>query len=350
LRVRSPATKDIGYLRRVINEFRLPYALLRGLRQSGLHEQRWDGVVWYSPTIFLAPIVRQLRRKSGCRSYLILRDIFPEWAVNMGLMKRGPAYLFFKAIENSQYGVADVIGVQSPGNLDYLKHWAMQRGRRVEVLNNWLSERPNLGCRINLAESHLAGKKIFGYIGNMGVAQGLDVFIELASKLRERVGFVFVGRGSDAERLRREARGRGLSHVVFHDEIDPGEIPGFLSQCHVGIVSLDPRHKTHNIPGKFIAYMHGGVPVLANVNSGNDLVELIGAERVGQACISCDVLRLQSLAEGLLSDSKEHAAMSRRAKMLAHRSFSAERAATQIVAALARDDNAPPQDLTSTSQ
>jgi hypothetical protein len=63
--------------------------LLRARRQSGLGRERWDGVVWYSPTIFLGPIVRVLRRESRCRSYLILRDIFPEWAVDMGLMRRG---------------------------------------------------------------------------------------------------------------------------------------------------------------------------------------------------------------------------------------------------------------------
>jgi len=63
--------------------------------------------------------------------------------------------------------------------------------------------------------------------------------------------------------------------VLFYDEIDPDEIPGLYAQCHVGIVALDPRHKTHNIPGKFLSYMQSGLPVLASINPGNDLVELI---------------------------------------------------------------------------
>jgi hypothetical protein len=54
--------------------------------------------------------------------------------------------------------------------------------------------------------------------------------------------------------------------VVFHDEIHPDEIPGLYAQCHVGMVALDPRHKTHNIPGKFLTYMQSGLPVLANIN------------------------------------------------------------------------------------
>src|SRR6266446_4830708 len=88
IRCRTPDNKDIEYVRRTINELRLPYVLLRALRQSKLSTARWQGVVWYAPSIFLGPIVRTLRRESGCRSYLILRDIFPEWAVDMGLMGR----------------------------------------------------------------------------------------------------------------------------------------------------------------------------------------------------------------------------------------------------------------------
>ncbi|WP_211160137.1 hypothetical protein [Aromatoleum aromaticum] len=54
------------------------------------------------------------------------------------------------------------------------------------------------------------------------------------------------------------------------------------AQCHVGVVALDRRHKTHNIPGKFLTYMQSGLPVLANINPGNDLVDLIDSEQVGR--------------------------------------------------------------------
>src|SRR5260221_13589252 len=63
LRCRTPPTKDIGYVRRTINEMRLPHALLRAVRASDLRREQWDGLVWYSPTIFLAPVVRVLRRE-----------------------------------------------------------------------------------------------------------------------------------------------------------------------------------------------------------------------------------------------------------------------------------------------
>ncbi len=137
IRLKSPKTKDIGYVLRTIGEFRMPFSMLHNLRKCPLANEKWDGVVWYSPTIFLGPFAKALKQSSQCRSYLIIRDIFPEWAVDMGLMGRGLPYRFFKAIANYQYSVADVIGAQAPGNLAYFTDWASQPGRRVEVLQNW---------------------------------------------------------------------------------------------------------------------------------------------------------------------------------------------------------------------
>ncbi len=79
IRLLAPRTKDMGYARRTIGEFLLPFAMLRNLRRSPLASQRWDGVLWYSPTIFLGPMASALKRSQRCKGYLILRDIFPEW-------------------------------------------------------------------------------------------------------------------------------------------------------------------------------------------------------------------------------------------------------------------------------
>jgi len=113
LRVRAPQTKDVGLVRRALAEMWLPFALLRGLHESGLAATRWEGVVWYSPTIFLGLVAKRVKRASGCRGYLILRDLFPDWAVDPGIMWRGLAYRLLKHVERYQYRQADVIGVQA---------------------------------------------------------------------------------------------------------------------------------------------------------------------------------------------------------------------------------------------
>ncbi len=336
LRLAAPHTKDIGYVRRTIGEFLLPFAMLRHLRQSPLGIVQWDGVVWYSPTIFLGPMAKALKRASGCKGYLILRDIFPEWAVDMGLLRRGLPYRFFKCIEQFQYSVADTIGVQTPANLAYLKAWADNPGRRLEVLQNWLSDEPKVGSSLTVADGLLAGRTIFVYAGNMGVAQGMDILLDLADRLRERsdLGFLFVGRGSDASRLQASAVARRLDNVVFHEELEPWEIPGLFAQCHIGLVALDPRHKTHNIPGKFLTYMQAGLPVLARINPGNDLADLIDREGVGRVCTDDSVISLQRLALELVEDQASPETTAVRCRDLFAKLFSPVTAVQQIVAAL----------------
>ncbi|KPF68704.1 colanic acid biosynthesis glycosyl transferase [beta proteobacterium AAP99] len=336
LRLKAPRTKDIGYVRRTLGELMMPFAMLRNIRKSPFAHERWDGVVWYAPSIFHGPLVSALKKSSGAPSYLIIRDIFPEWAVDMGLMGRGLPYRFFDAVARYQYSVADVIGVQTPGNCKYFESWARGAGRRLEVLQNWLGKRAISRCSIRVDETRLAGRKVFVYAGNMGVAQGMDILLDLAEALCHRtdVGFLFVGRGSEAKRLRGQAYARQLTNVVFLDEIHPDEVPDLYSQCHVGIVALDPRHRSHNIPGKFLTYMQSGLPVLANINLGNDLAHMIRAEGVGQVCETNRLSDLLDLAEVLLGQIDADPGISARCMGLFEREFSVENTVRQIVSAL----------------
>lgn len=336
LRLRAPKTKDVGYVRRTAAEFAMPFSMLRNLRKSPFAQQVWDGVVWYAPSIFHGPLASALKRASGCKGYLIIRDIFPEWAVDMGLMGRGLPYWFFNAVARYQYSVADVIGVQTPGNRGYFERWQRKTGRVLDVLQNWLDKPTQMPCTIRIADTPLAGRKLFVYAGNMGVAQGLDIILDLANRMADRtdVGFVFVGRGSEAKRLRETAAARGLTNMIFFDEIDPDEIPDLYSQCALGILSLDHRHKSHNIPGKFLTYMQNGLPVLANVNAGNDLTALIRQAGVGEVSESNQIDDLVQRAESLLNVIDTDTSLSERCRYLFAQQFLVENAVRKIVAAL----------------
>lgn len=336
LRLKAPRTKDIGYVRRTLGELMMPFAMLRQFRKSPLANEQWDGVVWYAPSIFHGPLAKALKKISGCKGYLIIRDIFPEWAVDMGLMGRSLPYWFFAAVARYQYSVADVIGVQTPGNSGYFEKWREQPGRQLEVLQNWLDKPALACCPIRVNETSFAGRKLFVYAGNMGLAQGMDILLDLAELLRGRtdVGFLFVGRGSESARLKGLAKDRKLDNVLFYDEIHPDEIPDLYAQCSAGIVALDPRHKLHNIPGKFLTYMQSGLPVLANINAGNDLAQMIRDEQVGQVCESNRVDDLVQCANQLLEQIELDAPMPSRCRSLFEREFAVEKTVRQLVAAL----------------
>ncbi len=337
LRLRAPKTKDVNYIRRTFAEFFMPFFMRRNLNKSPLAKERWDGVAWYSPSIFHGPLVRAIKLTSNCKSYLIIRDIFPQWTVDMGLMsKRGLIYFFFNTVARYQYSVADIIGVQTPGNLDYFKDWVVRGNRQLEVLQNWLFDSPTGECSIALAGTKLAGRKIFVYAGNMGVAQGVSAFLDLAALLESRsdIGFLFVGRGSDAAKLADDARLRGLNNVLFYDEIHPDEIPGLYAQCAVGLVALDPKHRSHNIPGKFLTYMQAGLPVLGRINAGNDLVEIIQKNNVGRVSVGRDQKSLEALTHEILNLLDVDRNIKARCRNLYLKLFSPEMAVKQIVCAL----------------
>ncbi len=138
----------------------MPFAMLRNFRKSPLAKEHLDGVVWYSPSIFHGPFVSALKRSSGCRSYLIIRDIFPEWAVDMGLMGRRLPYRFFDAVARYQYSVADVIGVQAPGNLQYFGSGKERSGRQLEVLQNWLGKPAQMRCSIRVEPPRVSWRPV----------------------------------------------------------------------------------------------------------------------------------------------------------------------------------------------
>ena len=338
VRFRAFRSKDVGYVKRTISEIFTPFKMLNGIKKSPISKTKWDGVVWYSPTIFLGPVARYFTKASKCRGYLIVRDIFPEWAVDMGLISKGLPYRVLKLFENYQYSIADVIGVQAKGNLPYFSKWNTKRNTKVEVLNNWLAHTGSKPSSIAVKDTSLAGRKIFIYAGNMGVAQGIEILFQLVINLKEKkdIGFLFVGRGSEMERFRCEATLRSLDNVLFFDQIDADEIPSLYKQCHVGMLSLDVKHKTHNIPGKFLSYIASGLPVLASVNPGNDLIDLINRSRTGRVVCDADVISLVAAANELVHiiDSDGVSSTRKSCIALSEELFRPASAVSQIVAAL----------------
>jgi len=336
LRLRAPLTKDVSYFRRAIAEYRLANVMWKNYRKTPYRVRVYDGVIWYSPTIFLGSLAAKLKQLSNCRSYLILRDIFPEWAVDMGLLRRGLIYRYFKSVEKYQYRQADVIGIQTPSNFSYFSQKHKDLSARVEVLNNWLAPIGSSTSSINISSTTLAGRKILVYTGNIGIAQGIEILISLAETYIQdkQVGFLFVGRGTAVEMLKKQVGIRQLDNVLVHDEIEPNEIPALLAQCKVGLIALDTRHRHDNIPGKFLAYMQAGLPVLATINAGNDLEVMINQNRVGRVITSNNVAELKQQADDLLASLATDDDFSGRCRQLAESRFSSRAAVQQIVAAL----------------
>lgn len=321
---------------RAMQEIQLSRNLWRRAR-AFLCENRCDLILFYSPSIFFGPLVTKLKSLWGCPAYLILRDIFPEWAVDAGILRMGLIYRFFRKMESLQYQAADLIAVQSPSNLEYFGRAFPGNQFHLKVLYNWTAVQEPVLPRTNWrAETGLENKFVFVYGGNIGVAQDMDNLLRLAAALarREDIHFVLLGSGSEVTRLKNNITAQGLRSVHVLPAVSQNEYLSMISECDAGLISLDSRLKTHNIPGKLLSYLYWGLPVLASVNQGNDLFSLLNTNRAGFCFVNGDHENLVAAARRLADNPDLRSEMGRNGRRLLEQTFSVPVAADQIMAHL----------------
>jgi glycosyltransferase involved in cell wall biosynthesis len=343
LRVKGPKLKGIPKVLRAVHEERLSARMWRGGR-AFFESQRFDLVVYYSPTIFFGRLVARLKRRWGCPAYLVLRDIFPQWAVDAGILRKGLVWRFFRHRELQQYAAADVIAVQSARNLEYFREELPGRRYTLEVLYNWSpideGELPRSDLRARLG---LTDEVVFFYGGNIGVAQEMDNILDLARSFppEARVAFVLVGEGSEVPRLKARVESEGIHRVRILSAVGQREYLAMLREVDVGLISLDRKLRTHNFPGKMLGYMQAGLPILASLNPGNDLADVLDDHQAGLWSLSGQHDELRERALRLAGDADLRRRIGANARALLLAKFSAAAAARQVVARWSEEPGAP---------
>lgn len=331
-RVRTGQVKGAPHVIRAVREETISLRMWVAARQF-LVARPCDLIVFYSPTIFFAALVRRLKRLWGCPAYLVLRDIFPKWALDAGLIRKGVVFSFLHRRELQQYAAADIVGVQSPGNLDYFRDELPSRSYRLDVLHNWASldegVLPELHFRENLG---LRDKVIFFYGGNIGIGQDMDNIVRLAEALQDdpRAFFLLAGEGSEVERLKALTAEKRLKNFVLHPALDQRQYLSLLSEVDVGLISLERSFKTHNFPGKMLGYMYSSLPMLASLNPGNDLASVLDQHQAGLWATNGDDRRLLDNARRLLADAELRNRLGTNGRKLLAEKFSAKSAVDQI--------------------
>lgn len=127
-------------------------------------------------------------------------------------------------------------------------------------------------------------KFVVMYAGVIGMAQGMDVVIEVALRLinRHDILFVLVGDGAEKESLVKKAQEEGLNNILFIPFQPVGDIPVFLSAADVLLVHLAPApHRLGTIPAKVLAYMSMGRPLL--VAAEGEAADMVKRSEAGLA-------------------------------------------------------------------
>ena len=232
-----------------------------------------------------------------------------------------------------QFLAADIIGVQSRGNIKFIQKKIFFKTNKVTVLNNWLSQTKIDKCKLNLSNLKFKEKRIVIYSGNMGISQGIETLIGLANSMKDNknIVFLFIGRGTEYLKSKNLCKEIGLQNVFFEDEIPSSQIFDLYSKCFCGLIVLDKKHKTHNIPGKLLSYLRSGLPVFAIVNEKNDLIKLVNKNQVGFATDNFDMKKAHINFTNLLNNIQKDDQIKNRCKKLANTLFSTSIIVEEII-------------------
>ena len=286
LRIKTLELFKVGKVYKALANLLLPYQFYRGLRRNRI-DLNFDLVIIHTPPITLYPVARKIKSRYGAKVYLILRDIFPQNAVDLGLMRDGgPAHRMFRAQEKAMYRICDAIGCMSPGNSEYiLKHNPGIMPDKVHQLPNWMwpSPYPAHHDDVMVRRQYGFGEKfvvIFG--GNIGKPQKMENIVALARACadHEDILFAIFGDGTEKAPLVELIHKSGLTNIQVFDGLPGPEYFRVLQVADVGLISLSENFTIPNTPSKIMVYFNAKKPILAAIDRNTDIgliLENIGA-------------------------------------------------------------------------
>lgn len=274
------------------------------------NDVKFDLIVYSTPPITFERVVRHLKKKHNAKTYLILKDIFPQNAVDIGLMRnKGLMWRYFRRRERTLYQLSDIIGCMSPANMNYvLKHNPDISKDKVEIFPNSIKpisrfvKRKNsvLLSKYNIPENTV----LFVYGGNLGKPQGIDFLIEVIDNFHQvdNSFLMIVGSGTEYTKIEKHILSTQPVNVALHNYLPKDEYHELLRSADVGLIFLDPRFTIPNFPSRLTAYMESSIPIIAATDVNTDLKDVLIESKSGFWSVSGDLDSFLNNARRLAQD------------------------------------------------
>ena len=248
---------------------------------------QFDLILYSTPPITFPNVIRFVKKQNPkALSYLLLKDIFPQNAVDLGMLSKtgfqGVLYKQFRKKERDLYQLSDVIGCMSPANVRFvLEHNHEISPEKVEVnpnslqlLNNGISEEDKQ--RVLNKYSLPTDKPIFIYGGNLGKPQGIPFLIKCleVNKNRKDCHFVVVGTGTYYDEIAQWYKCNRNSCVTVMKGLPKEDYDRLVQSCHVGLIFLDYRFTIPNFPSRLLSYLEYKMPVVCATDVNCDMGEI----------------------------------------------------------------------------
>lgn len=307
LGVRTLNIQKSNFIEKGVGILLLEYQYMRAL-QRNLGDVKFDLVLYTTPPITLNKVIRYAKRRFDARTYLLLKDIFPQNAVDLGLFSKwGPIYRVFRRKERQLYRLSDRIGCMSPANVRYLlTHNPEINPDKVEIAPNSISvsARPEMSKQtIRLLYDLPTDRPVFLYGGNLGKPQGIDFLIRCleANANREDCHFVIVGSGTELPKLQEWCATRKPAAVTVMRGLPKNEYDELALCCDVGMIFLNYRFSIPNYPSRLLSYLENRMPVLCVTDPNTDIGVIAEENGYGYWCESNSVAAFTALVDKMLS-------------------------------------------------
>lgn len=310
---------NVGIFRKGLAILSLPFFMKKGLKKLDI--SKFNLILYETPPITWAGIVSQLKKKNNIKSFLMLKDIFPQNAVDIGLIKKESfIFKYFKKKEKLLYEVSDCIGCMSKGNMDYVLK------NNLEILKEKVYYFPNTKKDTGSGEINFNKEKLqFIYGGNMGLPQGVLNIVPAISYFKndEDIEFIFVGKGTEWNKISEYFRDH--ENVKVLESLPREEYESLLSSCDAGFIFLDSRFTIPNYPSRTLAYLEKGIPIIAATDKNTDIKDLIVNNRVGLWSCSDDINSLIENIKAMKENKEKRRVFSKNARELFLKEFQVEK-------------------------
>jgi len=290
----------------------------------------FDLITYSTPPITFTNVVKYLKKQNPqAISYLQLKDIFPQNAVDMGMFGEKSVFnWFFRRKEKALYKVSDYIGCMSPANVEFvLKHNDYIDRNRVEVAPNSIeapcppkgencekesevrenNERYHIRKKYNLP----LDKPIFIYGGNLGKPQGIDYLVKCldANKHRQDCYFMVVGNGTEYGKLHAwmddVRRKKEDVPVKLMQRLPKEDYDILVKHCDVGLIFLDHRFTIPNYPSRLLSYLENKMPVICATDVNTDIGKIAEENGYGYWCESVKPEDFMALVDKMLASDRK---------------------------------------------
>ena len=259
-------------------------------------ETKFDLILYSTPPITFSKVITYIKKRDNAYSYLLLKDIFPQNAIDMKMMKeKGFLHKMFLKKEKYLYQISDTIGCMSPANVDFvLNHNPEIPKSKVEVNPNSIEpiafvQTQEERVKIRLQYQLPLDKKILIYGGNLGIPQGVEFLLKtMETCSSEDVFFLIVGSGTQYSLIQKWFQVNKPTNAKLVSGLPKNEYDALLQACDVGLLFLNKNFTIPNFPSRLLSYLEMKIPVIAATDKATDVGKVIEKNKCGFAAYSGD--------------------------------------------------------------